>query len=81
MWLVAGKQYLKRDGVGEVGVFDEDGVLTVRGGVEELYVLKGVGMEKRQGNKYLKKGMLGKGMGALKGVDCDPLMKYIYHHL
>ena len=34
LWLVPGNKYLQCDGVGEV-VLDEDGILTVGGGVDE----------------------------------------------
>ena len=35
LWLVPGNKYLQCDGVGEV-VLDEDGILTVGGGVDEI---------------------------------------------
>ena len=31
LWLVAGNEYLPRDGVGEVGVLEEDGGLNIEG--------------------------------------------------
>ena len=58
LWLVAGNRYLQYDAVREVGVLDEDGWLTVGGGVQGAVqnIFKRSGIEKEVGNKNFKKG-------------------------
>ena len=72
LWLVVGNSYLQCDGLGEFGVLDEVGGLTVWGwgGFNGLKCLK------RRWNEKIwdvKTGMLCKGVGALKkgGGGCD----------